>query len=505
MCTGQGRNGFHKHAIAAWGALAILWLSIFSIRPAAATHLTGDPPPPQSPNDLPVNSPEAAALLYMPFIANNSMEVTEDLSDGWYLMIDDGHIQSRDVQRVYHPFRKYSGNPIIQADKPWEGKAIQLYGSVLPGFKMWYSSYNYDGNPSSQVLYAVSLDGLHWAKPGVGGSSSNALFGGQNAAMVSVLRTQFDPARPYKLVAYQNGGFNGHWTFDGMQTFPYPENPLFANGSDVAQFYWDPYTGQYGGTTKESAPLRGDTRRVVRFIRSDDLIGWDPVGEVLAPDIIDDQIYPGLYPNFYGLPVFAIGEQYLGLLWVLKAREPSGLTGKISIQLVSSHDGVSWTREEGNRPAILDVGPPGAWDDGQLYTATQPLRVEDELWLYYSGCNMEHGASLRDTVCSIGLAKAPYHRLASLSGSGTILTEPLDPSGPALRLNYDGSEGSLQVELVRGGVVIPGYEAANCLLLVADSQDAVVAWQRQAGLPAGPFQIRFYLQNAALFAFAFKD
>jgi len=501
MCTGQGRNGFHKHAIAAWGALAILWLSIFSIRPAAATHLTGDPPPPQSPNDLPVNSPEAAALLYMPFIANNSMEVTEDLSDGWYLMIDDGHIQSRDVQRVYHPFRKYSGNPIIQADKPWEGKAIQLYGSVLPGFKMWYSSYNYDGNPSSQVLYAVSLDGLHWAKPGVGGSSSNALFGGQNAAMVSVLRTQFDPARPYKLVAYQNGGFNGHWTFDGMQTFPYPENPLFANGSDVAQFYWDPYTGQYGGTTKESAPLRGDTRRVVRFIRSDDLIGWDPVGEVLAPDIIDDQIYPGLYPNFYGLPVFAIGEQYLGLLWVLKAREPSGLTGKISIQLVSSHDGVSWTREEGNRPAILDVGPPGAWDDGQLYTATQLLRVEDELWLYYSGCNMEHGASLRDTVCSIGLAKAPYHRLASLSGSGTVLTEALDPSGPVLRLNYDGSEGGLQVELLRGGVVIPGYEAANCLPLTADRRDEFVSWQGQTGLPAGPFQIRFTLDNAALFAF----
>jgi len=48
-----------------------------------------------------------------------------------------------------------------------------------------------------------------------------------------------------------------------------------------------------------------------------------------------------------------------------------GLIGKVSIQLVSSHDGRN-ARETGNRPAILDVGPAGAWDDGQIYTAIQP-------------------------------------------------------------------------------------------------------------------------------------
>jgi len=38
--------------------------------------------------------------------------------------------------------------------------------------------------------------------------------------------------------------------------------------------------------------------------------------------------------------------------------------------------------------------------------------VNEELWLYYSGCDREHGSPLDRITCSIGLAKAPLHRLA---------------------------------------------------------------------------------------------
>ena len=36
--------------------------------------------------------------------------------------------ESRNVKRRLHPFRKYPGNPILVADRPWEGAAAFIYG-----------------------------------------------------------------------------------------------------------------------------------------------------------------------------------------------------------------------------------------------------------------------------------------------------------------------------------------------------------------------------------------
>ena len=155
----------------------------------------------------------------------------------------------------------------------------------------------------------------------------------------------------------------------------------------------------------------------------------------------------------------------------------------------------------GNRPPILELGPPGSWDDGQIYTATQPLRVGNKLWLYYSGCNLEHGGDLRSVTCSIGLAKADYHRLASLEGTGIVLTEPLTLTDPVLHINYDSTQGSIQVELLKNGETIPGYDAVSCDPLTGDEFDRTVSWSGQTALPEGPLQVKFLLQNSAIYAF----
>jgi hypothetical protein len=458
---------------------------------------------------------------YLPAVVRTIPDPLGDLVSGWYLLVDDGHIQARDVQRIYHPFKKYTYNPIMRADKSWEGKVIQLYGTVLPGFRMWYSTFNFSQD-LGQVLYAESQDGISWSKPNVDGLGRNILLGGQIANLPSVLHTPNDEARPYKLLAYQNKSFNGYWSLNGTSTQPYTENPLFS-GSDIAHFYWDSNTGLYRGTSKEAETIFDVKRRVIRFIDSEELVHWTLQPDRLVPDINDDTIFAGYYPNFYGLPVFPIGEQYLGMLWILRARDKAGLLGKVMVQMVSSHDGVNWIREEGNRVPILDVGPPGAWDDGQVYTSNRPVKVGDELWLYYSGCNQEHGSSLAITVCSIGLAKAGYNRLASLTGTGTVLTEVLDPGGSQttssearmadepqsafkeLHLNYDGSEGEVLVELLAEGLPISGYEAESCLPLTEDSYDQVVAWSGGTALPETPFQIRFYLQDSSISAFALGE
>ncbi|OQY87720.1 MAG: hypothetical protein B6D39_12460 [Anaerolineae bacterium UTCFX2] len=441
--------------------------------------------------------------VFLPFVSKNYQPLLGSLADGWYLMVDDAHIQARGVERLYHPFRKFAGNPVIRPDKSWEGHIIQLFGTVLPGFRMWYSSLNPEQS-RAQVLYAESVDGVHWNKPAIS-YGANALFNGQNANLPSVLHTPHDLAAPFKLMVYQNGDFYGYASPDGLATTAYSQNPLYTAGSDVAHFYWDETTGRYRGSSKTIIEIFGVARRAIRLVNSDDFIHWQEQPDLFVPDIIDELVYPGFSVNFYGMPIFPVGEQYLGMLWVMKATDLTRQYGQVVVQLASSHDGKSWQREEGNRPPILDVGPPGAWDGGQVYTSAKPLRLGDELWLYYSGCNREHGANLRTTNCAIGLAKAGYHRLASLSGSGQILTQPLMSAGETLHLNYDGSKGALRVEVQQDGQPVPGYEAVNCLPLTSDRFDQLVAWNAHTALPEGNIQLLFLLQDSALYAFKLGD
>jgi hypothetical protein len=159
-----------------------------------------------------------------------------------------------------------------------------LYGTVLPNFRMWYSSYNREGS-YTQVLYAEGPDGLSWYKPNLDGHGSNALFDGQHANMVSVVNTPHDLERPYKLMAYQSGEFNGFWSMDGLQTQPYTQNPLMSIDSDVAQYYWDPNTSQYRGTAKGNEVVGGISEGV-RFFGRAICLGCGPDA---GPDDLDDQ------------------------------------------------------------------------------------------------------------------------------------------------------------------------------------------------------------------------
>src|SRR5512143_3280127 len=66
-----------------------------------------------------------------------------DLTGPWQLFVDDYLISSKvDVARRYHPFVRYTNNPIIVVDQPWEHNVVNC-STVLPtedgkGYQMWY-------------------------------------------------------------------------------------------------------------------------------------------------------------------------------------------------------------------------------------------------------------------------------------------------------------------------------------------------------------------------------
>ena len=71
--------------------------------------------------------------LFSPSALAKPAKSLGDLTGHWRLFVDDHWIADKtNVKRAYHAFKKHPGNPVIVADKPWEGGTAYLYGTVLP-------------------------------------------------------------------------------------------------------------------------------------------------------------------------------------------------------------------------------------------------------------------------------------------------------------------------------------------------------------------------------------
>ena len=83
------------------------------------------------------------------------------------------------VAFTLHPARKHPANPLVKADRPWEGWRALVYGGVLFDreeglFKMWYAVpalgyFEKIENYEYVTCYATSPDGIQWDKPLLGG------------------------------------------------------------------------------------------------------------------------------------------------------------------------------------------------------------------------------------------------------------------------------------------------------------------------------------------------
>jgi hypothetical protein len=446
-----------------------------------------------------------------------------DLSGPWRLFVDDHYVASKEnVTRTYHAFRKYEKNPILVADKPWEGKAVYVYGTVLPtedgaGWRMWYQTLTTQG---AHMLYATSDDGITWHKPALGiqewkGSEQNNLFFQRDhgTGIASVIHTPWDPDpnRQYRVMNYDFGGYAAAWSPDGVHMIDAPNNPVLTHAGDVGQFLWDPFTREYLGYVKIIRDVRGLRRRSVGRVATKEIDSWPDPELVLAPDDFDDRwTKPGTVQrtHFYGLSAFAYESMYLGFLWVFRAEgEPGYFFGPVYTELVMSHDGVHWYREEGDRPAMLDVGPEGAWDDGQLYTAVAPVRVGDRLRVYYGAADMGHGSPVKKLRCAIGLAELRTDGFASLDAGpveGTITTKRLVGARGPLYVNGAARGGSIRVEVLdAAGNVVPGYGRDACDAISGDGIEQAVRWKRHAELPGGaePIRLRFVVKEASVYSF----
>ena len=169
------------------------------------------------------------------------------------------------------------------------------------------------------------------------------------------------------------------------------------------------------------------------------------------------------------------------------------------------------------------------WAQGTLYTASSPIDVGDETWLYFTGGIDRHGWRGKDIPYSewsktvaeeggwaqIGLAKWTKDRIMGYQSRlrDVIALSPLVPGGERqgrLALNVvTRGEGFVRARLVnaQGRDEIPGYGFEQCVPIAGDHLQVGVQWQDRGALPdvsdGRSILAEVELVDATLYAFDF--
>lgn len=387
----------------------------------------------------------------------------------------------RSAERVsftQHAAEKHPLNPLVKADRPWEGWRLEIYGNVIYDaqeklFKMWYlgEAPNYFGpspdGPSADnpTLYATSTDGINWKKPLVGtipaanGSRHNAILAATHLASVIKDVDDPDPSKRYKMICYihdprPSRGYHTMVSPDGIRWTQFSTHPI-CPGGDVITGYFDERRRLYVALAKIETMFRGYRRRVFYLITSTDFVAWTPPELVLYPDLRDDagslaRIEEVRYAldvaddprlmrtEFYGIGFYPLEACTVGFPWVFTINNNArygNQEGPFELQLAVTRDLKNWERPF--RLPCLIRGQPGEWDSGLFVTQSRAISVGDEVWLYYGGSNYIHGTPCiyrsqgtgRGTkyTGSIGLAKWKLNRFVSVDGGverGTLTIIP---------------------------------------------------------------------------------
>jgi hypothetical protein len=493
------------------------------------------------------------------------------------------------LTRTMHSPKKDSRNPILKKDRPWEEvlyfrtNTFNVYRDEREKlFKIWYEDLGWDyeafmgrsktpGDNSvtpqnlhetmhNRYLYAESEDGIEWRKPELnylemGGKKTNICLGGGPHGLVHAATfiqdaLETDEARRYKaLYWHEKGGMvdvkltvgysrdGRSWTAD-----PRPVEIGEMTGhvtGDVVILTQDTESGEYWLDTREKAmverflnsknpinkgwgfpqypddPLRITRRRIYTTV-SDNLLVWPALKEMLIPDDIEDN----LDDEFYGMVRFRMGDLFLGFLNVHRRTYNTQ-----EIYLIYSRDGFTWHRA-GKRQPFLGLGTEGDWDRFMVETCTQPVRLENELRIYYAGSNLHHdwwmfgeqeGLDVPEAhsgwnggQTALGLATLRPEGFISIDSDARdsiLVTRPFVSDGNRLIVNVAcKNNGYFQAELADANDnIIPGYEKNACETFTGDAVAHTIKWKGKSELPreiiSRGAKLRFYYRYAEFYSF----
>ncbi len=479
-----------------------------------------------------------------------------DVGSRKQLFIDHKFIAAgRGVKLTMNPPVK-TNQPVLADWIPWEGEpgaASGSYASVMKegnliriwgaGKKILPASYTEGGPVVSLFSYAESRDGIHFVKPDPGliaydaGKAEMGKYGRPVGYSVWI-----DPKAPpnqrYKTQGKNSGALciyaspDGYrWTFFDLQ--------VIGKCDTQSNIFWDEPLQKYLLYTR-AAPYatKAEKNRAVRRLESTDVKNWTNEVIVMKTDEVDLATYdtPTLRPplDYYSAAVFRYPDgsadspfiMLADTYWHWKEYPPEirnmgkGEAGNelapaaIDVRLSVSRDGVSFERLGGRKP-FIGVGLEGTWNSKWVWALPNPIRMGDELWIYYFGKNIDHNRIDDPAACKpmSGIDRAILRLDGFVSADvdytgGEIVTPLIKFSGKRLELNFDGGAGgSVRVELLdEHDKPIEGYSGPAAEALYGNSVRLPVRWgdnQDVSPLAGKPIKMRLTMRDCKLYAFQF--
>ena len=387
------------------------------------------------------------------------------------LFVDDYLIDSMtNTRQIMNPAVKVLENPILRAERPWEGKHLALKNVVYDEqdelFRMWYSpgqhtvqrqgddivTANVYEGPRHATCLATSADGIHWERPELGlvefdGSTRNNLLPPASSMPESFppeKRPGFtffedphekDPDRRFKgltrtfgaMALDKVGGeasssgvppgmkFHLYYSPDGFEWTACESNPVIDYSPKPGRWGptyfmgWDSIRQVYAVHMENNLHWHGPLgKRVIGRAESPDMIHWSEAETILVPTEHDTPD-----TEYYAMPAIVYEGMYVGMLWNFRT---TNLTHHP--QIVFSRDGIHYNREY--REPFIVRGPQNDFDGNSVY-AKAPIVHGDRIFFYYFGTNSrspEQALNLGDrATTAIGLATLPLDGFVSLDGA----------------------------------------------------------------------------------------
>ena len=417
------------------------------------------------------------------------------------------------VRRTIHQPQRFAGNPIMKPAYPWEGESAPWPANIMWDeedgvWKMWYNGLTVVDVPVRRhyyrFLYATSRDGIDWDRPTLGlvtdpaGNDTNIIYQGKGQYVLK--EAGADPSRRYKMVYSTADEGVQHpmvqYSPDGLRWEPAPGPYDHNRGDENLAILHDPVSHKYVGFCRPVYPrptLVHRTERSILRMQSNDLIHWSTPTHIIDRDSLDDLDidFEAMAPMFYE-------NLYLGFL-----RVSHTAPNFMESWLAHSRDGFHWQRVR--TASFFEPGPAGSWDEKSITVSRAPVRVGDELRVYYTGVDTQGSTA-------VGLATMRLDGFASIESPAndrhpknnppTLTTKPLFSPGNRLTVNAYAAGGSIDAELISAdGHVIPGYSAEDCDTFSGDSLSHTFTWNGNPDVSRClPMRIRFYLERARLYA-----
>lgn len=489
-----------------------------------------------------------------------------DVGSRKQLFVDERFIaSSRGVKLTMNPPVKMN-EPVLANHIPWEGDqgaSAASYSSVLKDgdkIRIWGAGkpllpvrLKAGGPVIERFAYAESIDGIRFTAP----DSSLHLNDedltevgkrGRTGGVAVWIDPQAPPSQRYKTQAkfYPPAApaeFHICTSPDGYR-WTLLSKPTIGEMDTQSVAFWDERIQKYLLYTRKNPLAHTPQRyRVVRRLESADLSDWRNEALVMQADEIDKSIYESPTPqppvDYYGAAVFKYPEDspdgvYIMLaqaFWHWQRRPPEQRRGGYSdrksefevlapatldVRLAVSRDGIHFQRV-GDRKPFIGLGLAGTFSAKRAWALPNPIRMDNELWVYYFGENRDHDGFIDPAApgywCGIDRAVLRLDGFVSADadyGGGEIITPLIIFDGRRLELNLDaGAGGSARLELLdTQGQPINGHSLKDALPLSGNSLRMPVTWAGHTDIEAlagKPIRIRFVMRDCKLYAFQFVN